>query len=528
MQDLTLENQCKNAVKINEDNLFQLLYDNKNTSFGQMHGFSKINTIEEFRQNVPLTKYSYYRSYIESMRSGVENVLTSYPLAGYCKTSGTEGNIKFIPVTYESLERYSDQSERYPMYVLNQTGGGKRLYINIFRTDPGHRDGKALLFSELYNTWLYETGKLDISTQAGGQCFLFEKTKQNSLYAKVCIAFLTEDLVTIEAPFMYDILHFFSYMEKNWKKILTNLREHNIPHQIELSKTIRDTILSFPVNENRFNEIESECQKGFKNIAKRLWKKMSLISGISSRSYSAEDNALKYYTGNIPHQHLCYCSSECYIGTPISENNFSYVLLPNNGFFEFLPYGREDEGPLLPHELKIGEQYEIIVTNFSGFYRYRLGDIIKIIDFCYESPVFEFAFRRDQAINIGGEKMTVCQLEEAVQRMRSNVNISTYCFGASTLNIPGFYFAVAVTDGDDDEKKYSELLDYALSRVNEDYRDLRELSKLSPPRFFCVSNDHFDSIMNNHFSQHRHNKPVHVFKLASTESILKEITSNET
>lgn len=526
MQDAILEEQCKNAVRINEDNLQMLIRDNKDTLFGIQHGFSKIETTEQYRQSVPLTKYSNYKSSISRMRSGGKNVLTAYPLAGYCKTSGTEGSIKFIPVTYTALEHYSDQSERYPKYILERAGGGKRLYINIFRTVPNKRDGRPLLFSELYNTWLCETGALDAATQAGGQHFLFERSRQDSLYAKVSIAFLTEDLVSIEAPFMYDILHFFSYMERNWRDILTDLRNKSIPPTLDLSQHIRDTLINYPVSDSRLDEIERECEKGFDGIAKRLWKKLSLINGISSRAYSSEDQTLRKYIGDIPRQHLCFCSSECYLGTPVSDNDFGYVLMPNSGFFEFLPYENESENEqtLLPHELKVGELYEPIITNFSGFYRYRMGDIIKVTGFCHESPIFEFSFRRKQAINIAGEKMSVMQLEAAVERMSAEVPIETYCFGASTIRIPGYYFAVAVVNSDSDDIKYAELLDYALSVVNEDYRDLRDLKKLSAPAFFCLTNEQFEKLMKNHFSQHRHNKPVHVFKPESTELILKEIT----
>ena len=528
MRDHILEEQCKKAAEINKDNLIRLMNDNKDTVFGKIHHFSEINTIEQYRTNVPLTDYSYYRRYVSEMRSGKDNVLTAYCVDGYCKTSGTEGKAKYIPVTSEALSRYSDQSERFPMQILKQKGMGKRLYINIFRTEPGCRDSRPLLFSELYNAWLCEQGLLDTSTQAGGEAFLFNRERQDSLYAKVCIAFLTEELVTIEAPFMYDILHFFVYMEKNWKAILEDLRRHSIPNQIELAETIKNIILSYPIDDHRLDEIEHECEKGFDNIAMRLWKNMSLISGISSRAYAAEDKALSRYTGKICKQHLCYCSSECYIGAPVSENNFGYVLMPRSAFFEFLPYGSDSERTLLVNELKTGEMYEPVITNFSGFYRYRLGDIVKVVGYMYESPVFEFMFRRNQAINIAGEKMYVSQLEEAVEIMKPEIEVLSYCFGASTLTIPGYYFIVAVTEETADKRSFARLLDSALSNVNEDYLDLRKLRKLARPRFFSVSMEKYNQIMKTFLQPDRHNKPIHVFKQENIESILKEVRSCET
>ena len=528
MLDHILEGQCKKAAEINKENLFRLMNDNKDTVFGKLHRFSEIDTIDRYKMNVPLTDYSYYRKYVTEMRSGKDNVLTSYHVEGYCKTSGTEGNAKYIPVTGEALSRYSDQSERYPMHILKQAGKGKRLYINIFRTEPGSRDSRPLLFSELYNAWLCEQGLLDTSTQAGGKELLFNSAGQDSLYAKVCIAFLTEDLVTIEAPFMYDILHFFVYMERNWKSILDDLRKHIIPKQIELSDSIRDIILSYPADTKRLNDIENECAKGFDNIALRLWKDLSLINGISSRAYTAEDNALTRYTGSVRKQHLCYCSSECYIGNPVADDDFGYVLMPNSAFFEFLVYGSESEETFLPNELEAGKLYEPVITNFSGLYRYCLGDIVKVTGYMHESPVFEFMFRKNQAINIAGEKMYTYQLEEAVEILRADIDVLSFCFGASTLSIPGYYFLIAVTDGNVDKRSYARLLDSALSNVNEDYLDLRRLRNLARPRFFSVSDERYNEIMNSFFPSDRHNKPIHVLKQEIVEAILKEVRSYET
>ena len=53
MQDSILENQYKHAVRVNKDNLLQLVNDNKDTVFGKKHGFSSIDSIDEFRKKVP-------------------------------------------------------------------------------------------------------------------------------------------------------------------------------------------------------------------------------------------------------------------------------------------------------------------------------------------------------------------------------------------------------------------------------------------------------------------------------------------
>ncbi len=57
----------------------------------------------------------------------------------------------------------------------------------------------------------------------------------------------------------------------------------------------------------------------------------------------------------------------------------------------------EDSGngrPLLMDELEVGKEYELIVTNLSGFYRYRLGDVIRVTGYHNECPMLVFSYRK--------------------------------------------------------------------------------------------------------------------------------------
>ena len=45
---------------------------------------------------------------------------------------------------------------------------------------------------------------------------------------------------------------------------------------------------------------------------------------------------------------------------------------------------------LLMNELEVGKNYEIIITNFSGLYRYRIMDIVKVTGYYNNAPKIEF------------------------------------------------------------------------------------------------------------------------------------------
>ena len=52
----------------------------------------------------------------------------------------------------------------------------------------------------------------------------------------------------------------------------------------------------------------------------------------------------------------------------------------------------------------MGKLYELVVTNLSGLYRYRIGDVVKVMRFHNNCPVMEYQYRQGQILNVRAEK----------------------------------------------------------------------------------------------------------------------------
>ena len=77
--DEKLMDECLRAGEINEDNLMTILRDNKDTEFGKKYGFETINSVLDYKKNIPLSDYSMVDGYVKKMMRGERNVLTVYP-----------------------------------------------------------------------------------------------------------------------------------------------------------------------------------------------------------------------------------------------------------------------------------------------------------------------------------------------------------------------------------------------------------------------------------------------------------------
>ncbi len=102
-----------------------------------------------------------------------------------------------------------------------------------------------------------------------------------------------------------------------------------------------------------------------------------------------------------------------------------YTLLPDAAFYEFLPVDAGDDFTQIVtlDKIKEGVEYEIIITNVSGLYRYRMKDVVVMSGHYINTPVISFCNRRDLTISIMGEKTTEPALTYAVDKASKQLGI---------------------------------------------------------------------------------------------------------
>jgi len=97
-----------------------------------------------------------------------------------------------------------------------------------------------------------------------------------------------------------------------------------------------------------------------------------------------------------------------------------YALALGAVHFEFLPLagvGVTAPGTVPLEAVREGETYELVITNHAGLYRYRLGDVVRIVGREGATPVFRFDHRRGNVIDLVGEKTTEAQLRVAIEAL---------------------------------------------------------------------------------------------------------------
>ncbi|KAF6021188.1 GHDC [Bugula neritina] len=194
----------------------------------------------------------------------------------------------------------------------------------------------------------------------------------------------------LEANFASLIYTAFVSLESNWKDWLTDLRNGYIKPDLNIDSSVRKRLNSelspFP---DRANELQTEFERGFLGIAKKIWPYMNFILCVDSGSFQVYGDLLrKTYCKGLHIYSPIYAATEGFIGInlwPFSPDS-QYLMIPKVLFYEFIPIEKslscEQPETLLLHEVTEGEVYEMVISNCSGLYR-CLKESVKMCSFLF-------------------------------------------------------------------------------------------------------------------------------------------------
>lgn len=489
----------KKAGKVNRTVLQHILEENKDTIYGQLYHFDQIRNEPDYKQRVPLTYYPDYEKYVEEIAAGQENVLTKDPVRYFGLSSGTTGKQKQIPTTDKSRKivnlammflQHGALSKSLPEARM---GGKGLLLMNMLQsgntsvgipTGSGTSGGVQSMKKMLHYFWITPLEVLGIADQ------------ETANYLHCLFALQEKELAYIMSPFPSGIVQLFGVMESNWQAIVNDLANGRISPDLAVSSELRTQLeRHLKPNPQRAREVSQELELGMNGIAQRLWPRMKYVSCVIGGSFGIYLDRLSYFIGKLPVFSAIYGATEALIGIANKVNDVSYVVTPRSAYFEFIPIEEaEDLNPKTYDldQLIPGKEYEIAVTNFSGLYRYRLGDVVKVVGYFQQSPVIEFMFRKGQLLNIAGEKTSESAAQEALLSCVKEFGgiLEDY---SVTLDLEGtagcYVFYLEMNDADlssTTKLQFQRTLEEYLGQTNPRYLAGIEAKRIRPLRIYFV------------------------------------------
>ncbi|KAK4483518.1 hypothetical protein RD792_010715 [Penstemon davidsonii] len=423
------------AGRVQRETLKKILEENGETEYLQRWGLNGRTDPDSFKSFVPLATHTDLEPYIHRIADGENSsILTGKPITTISLSSGTtQGKPKFVPFNDELVEdtmkiyktSYAFRNREYPI------GNGKALQFiygsKQFKTKGGLAAGTATT-----NIYLNAEFKKTMRAMQTPCCspdeVIFGPEFHQSLYCHLLCGLIFRDQVqVVSSTFAHSIVHAFRTFEQLWEQLVNDIREGVLSSRITVPSIRTAMSKLLKPDPELANRIYNKCL-GLSNwygVIQELFPNTKYIYGIMTGSMEPYLIKLRHYAGGLPLLSADYGSSEGWIGANVNPKLppelVTFAVLPDIGYFEFIPlkedvHGLEHERqPIGLTEVTIGEEYEIIVTNFAGLYRYRLGDVVKVKGFHNSTPELQFICRRNLLLTINIDKNTEKDLQIAVE-----------------------------------------------------------------------------------------------------------------
>ena len=545
---------CEAFARVQASVLRSQLEANCDTAFGREHNFSSIlastDIVEAFRQQMSITTGNDYEPWVQRIASGESNVLNAEAETQLAATSGTSGKRTRLPntptmsstifargilVVFDTLRlvlpsafqlQHTCKLAFAPSFTTTECG----LKVGPNSSNPNAPSFRRLLF-------LY-------STPAAGYTIIDD---QAALYVHALFAARDQGLGIIEANFVSMPARLLALLRCEGERIATDVELGTLDRAIA-QRLPPDTAAQLEshlggANPRRAAEIRSALREGSPGLARRLWPSLRLILANATGPFAHYAERLRAGDGHgVPILSTVYAASEGLLGValnPTEDGGAAYCLVPRSAFFEFVPRdtprNARDEAPsrmraeaarrwvreapqraavgaqsksgtavdeqprtLLSHELEAGREYELIITNLGGLYRYRLGDVVRIAGFHRAgAPIVEFRYRLGQVLNVRGEKTSEAALAHAVSAALPAGSVTD--FTATELtgdggSPPRYLVLIEPSDARLMPADASARLDAAMCEVNPVYSTWRAKGAIAPCECRAVRQGGFDAL----------------------------------
>ncbi|XP_041670890.1 GH3 domain-containing protein [Cheilinus undulatus] len=507
-----LEADTQNVKQVQEETLLTRLRKNANTCYGRQYDFSSITDSSVFRTRHPITTYDHYRDLISRIAAGEEKVILAEKPLILAMTSGTSGPSAMLLSTKDTNTEFFLQGVAVCLEAMRTafpaTDSLQRT-TKFFYTPTFRQSEAGIPIGPNSSTPASSKHMLNLYTTPAPA---FEvPSEKDTLYLHLLFALKDRSVGTLESNFASTVFYAFSALQDRWQELVDDIEQGKVSNALALDPKVRSRLEALmKPDPDRAAQLRAYFKDGFCGIAKRVWPHLHLVLAVDSGSNQIYGDMLREnYCQGVPFYSPFYAATEGLIGVNLwpLEPNRRYLLCPRSMFCEFLPESSlEEETPptLLMEEVKEGQNYELVVTNASGLFRYRIGDIIKVVGFHNQCPVVEFQYRRGQMLNVRGEKVSEALFLDALKKAVSQwpgAQLVDYCCAESGImgdSIGGsdphyqVFIELKGVRNLTEEQRYK--LDICLQQDSAVYKSFRIKGSIGPMRVQLVAEGAFKEL----------------------------------
>jgi hypothetical protein len=477
--------QTHRTEAIQAEFLRSLLRANQQTALGRDLGLDQLDPevadcVARFRQQVPISRYQDYESYVDRTFQGEANVMVPDPVLYFSLTSGSTGKQKLLPITKRSrqaVSRANQISMGFGAEAAKQSGRSlnRMLYINSAR--PYGYSPQGIAYGPISVGDLNLLGPVYQRIFAHPVDVLRIKDSATRNYLALLFALRDRNVGIVSATFPIYALTFSDFLAQHAESLLNDLDKGTLTDWLELDAPTRHALeqqcRSHP---QRAAELRTLLNTTGTLRPKAVWPNLSFMVTARGGNSNFYFERFSEYFGDLPIFGGTYASAEATYGVHRDFGTDGVILALSSGFYEFIPESAWDAHhpqTLLPHEVTVGDRYRIVVTAFNGLYRYDVGDVVEIEGFYNTAPIFIFRHRQGGVLSATTEKTTEYHVVQTMRQLQTEFDIilENFCITLSQSIPPHYWVNIELTTGHqlDNPAKFIRRFDEILSQVHRSY-----------------------------------------------------------
>ncbi len=456
---------CNKCQQTQENVLADIISINSDTEFGKKNKFSSVNTVDDYRKHIPISNWKDIQEYAYKFENGASDQLFKGKPSLFIITSGTTGKEKLLPESEKGLEIKKEISMlkmSIRKNIFPDAFAGKLLPM-VNKSTVGYTKSGIPYGSASGVTLITASKKLRDSSVFP---FAVLDTNYPETMDYLIMRFAVEqDIRFIVGNNAGRIEQLILVAKAKSQLIIEDIRKGDISNSIPLESDIRNKLVK-ELNPNPAKADELLANMLDEGLTPDIyWPNLALISCWLTGSIGNYARKIRHIFPNIPFFDFGYGASEGKFNIPLQAETSAAPLAIFGIFFEFLSLDHPDK-TLLAHELVDGNMYEIIITTYSGLYRYPLHDIIKVEGFTGNTPNIVFITKSTDTANLCGEKILSDKLAEVIDNInKTDIAVKHWCLVTDKDN---FYYnfciepAVNKTYTQDELKRIADRLETEL------------------------------------------------------------------
>ena len=449
-----LQKESRTAVKDQQDILNQLVKVGKGTIFGKDHGLDKVSNYDQFKQTVPIRDYEGLKSYIEIVKKGTPNVLWKGLPIYFAKTSGTTSGVKYIPITKDSIGNHINGARNAILTYMATTGntqfaGGRMIFLS----------GSPIL----ERVGGIPTGRLSGIVNHHIPAYL--RKNQLPSFETNCI--------------------------EEWEEKLEKVVEETLGKDMTLIGGIP------PWMQMYFDDLVAKTGKPVTELFPNL--QLLVQGGVNFEPYKTK---LFETIGKEIDTIELFPASEGFFAFQDRRKEPGLLLNTKSGiFYEFIPLAEvHNQNPtrLSLGEVKIGEQYALIINSNAGLWGYSIGDTVKFVSI--DPYRIIVSGRVKHFISAFGEHVIGEEVEQALLKVANEMNVSVVEFTVAPFIQQGegksyHEWFIEFEKAPLDMQLFSQKLNNYMSEKNVYYKDLIVGNILEPLHISSLEKNAFINYM---------------------------------